>query len=590
MKTQAIIKKGIAVLLCILTLLTALASCKDGEDLPTGNTTPADTTEPPAEEVFFDIVKNGVCEYEIVYPKGCEEYVSSATTNLREKFRRSAGITINITNDTRVDGKPEKKILIGKTKFEESQKVFSDLKYHDYKIIVDGSNIILAAYNASGYTKLIEYIEENVLAKAENTAEGKNIKMKAENYVPEITKNYTISSWKILGNELSKYKIVYADRDLDTVIAAFRDDIAKKCGYVLDMALDTSCDPSDHEILIGDTNREESKAIPTPKALTYCAKISGTKLVIKSGGEHSLPKIFSSLLYNFIKGKTEVVVEKDFVLEGDLFDDTLDSSKPADSDLRIMSCNILAEFESWTANAALNPFLPVSIRKEILYAALDYYQPTVVGFQEMTMNWYAAAEEYPEYAEKWEILKFKNPQRTDGEYVFSTVMYRKDLYTLVESGVQHYSKHNNARCRCYTWAILKDKTTGQEFCFVSTHWDGSGRENGFLQVGELTAFVNEMKKRCPVFTTGDFNANEITDEFKKYIADADILDAKYAAVTQMNNVGSWHNFTKDDLSWGSCDHITATKDTTVLKYQTLYKNEIIYGSDHCWLIADVKFN
>ena len=99
-----------------------------------------------------------------------------------------------------------------------------------------------------------------------------------------------------------------------------------------------------------------------------------------------------------------------------------------------------------------------------------------------------------------------------------------------------------------------------------------------------------MKKRCPVFTTGDFNANEITDEFKKYIADADILDAKYAAVTQMNNVGSWHNFTKDDLSWGSCDHITATKDTTVLKYQTLYKNEIIYGSDHCWLIADVKFN
>ena len=125
-------------------------------------------------------------------------------------------------------------------------------------------------------------------------------------------------------------------------------------------------------------------------------------------------------------------MEKDFVLEGDLFDDTLDSSKPADSDLRIMSCNILAEFESWTANAALNPFLPVSIRKEILYAALDYYQPTVVGFQEMTMNWYAAAEEYHEYAEKWEILKFKNPQRTDGEYVFSTVMYRKDLYTLVE--------------------------------------------------------------------------------------------------------------------------------------------------------------
>ena len=41
---------------------------------------------------------------------------------------------------------------------------------------------------------------------------------------------------------------------------------------------------------------------------------------------------------------------------------------------------------------------------------------------------------------------------------------------------------------------------------------------------------------------------------------------------------------------GSCDHITATKDTTVQKYQTITGNETIYGSDHCWIIADIKFN
>ena len=71
--------------------------------------------------------------------------------------------------------------------------------------------------------------------------------------------------------------------------------------------------------------------------------------------------------------------------------------------------------------------------------------------------------------------------------------------------------------------------------------------------------------------------------------ESSMVDAKYAAEIQVNNVGSWHNFLQQNLSWGSCDHITATNDAVILKFQTLYKNELIYCSDHCWLIADVKF-
>ena len=582
------IRKVLSCLLMLLVAASVFSACAQ-KDKPE-ETTPAETTVPPVEEIFLDIVKDGVCEYEIVYPKGCDSVVSDATKELREKFKRTAGITISLTSDANLNDDAQKKIIIGKTKLTSSQKAYENLKFYDYGIIVDGTNILVVAHSEAGYSKLIDYLNENLLSKAETTSGGKQLTMKAENYMVSGKSDYSIKSWKILGNELSKYRIIYSDKNLETAIADFRDNIAKKCGYVLEMALDTATEPGEFEILIGDTNREESKAVAAPAPLTYYAKMSGDKLVIKSGGEHSFPKILASLLTEFIKGKTEVTVDKDFLLEGDLFDDTLDSSKPADSDLRIMSCNILAEFESWTANAALNPYLPVSIRKEILFAALDYYQPTLVGFQEMTTAWYKAVEEYSEYSEKWEILKVKNPNRTDGELVFSTVMYRKDLYTLVDSGMTFYSKHNNARCRCYTWAILKDKESGQEFCFVSTHWDGAGREHGFLQVEEMSAFVNEMQKRCPVFTTGDFNSNELSDEFKKYLADCNIVDAKYAAAVKVNDIGSWHNFTKDDISWGSCDHITATKDTTVLKYQSLYKNEIIYGSDHCWIIADIKFN
>ena len=205
------------------------------------------------------------------------------------------------------------------------------------------------------------------------------------------------------------------------------------------------------------------------------------------------------------------------------------------------------------------------------------------------MSWYEAMDDYRD-ADKWELIKFKNEQRSDGEYVFSTVMFRKDLYTLVESGTKHYTKHNNARCRLYTWVVLKDNATGKEFTFASTHWDGAGREHGFLQVGEFVEFINEMKKRGPVFTTGDFNSNEISAENKQFLVDADIYDAKLNTQKKVNDVGSWHNFTQADFSRGSCDHITATKDTTVQKYQTITGNETIYGSDHCWIIAYIKFN
>jgi endonuclease/exonuclease/phosphatase family metal-dependent hydrolase len=253
-----------------------------------------------------------------------------------------------------------------------------------------------------------------------------------------------------------------------------------------------------------------------------------------------------------------------------------------------MSCNILAEYESWSLVPEHYPYLPVHLREEIFFAALDYYQPTIVGLQELSPAWYNAIENNYHDFDKWELLKFENPNRADGEYVFSTIMYRTDLYTVTDSGMSFFSKHNNARGHCYTWAVFKMIETGREFCFVSTHWDGTGREHGFLQSGEFTDFVNLMQQKYPVFTTGDFNCNELSPEFIEFLENSGSVDSKHAALQQMNNVGSWHNFTKDDLSWGSCDHITATKESTVLKFQTLYENEIIFASDHCWLIADIK--
>lgn len=322
--------------------------------------------------------------------------------------------------------------------------------------------------------------------------------------------------------------------------------------------------------------------------LHYSILVFSSRIEIRSGGYYSMSRAVHLLFDLLVSSPSEVT--EGFSLSGDFLDDDIDHSKPKTSDLRIMSCNLLAEFESWTAEEELFPYLPIYRRKEILFSALDVYAPTVIGFQETTTGWYAAIEDYMEaHPGKWDILKYENPNKNNEEYVFSTVMYRSDLFTPVDSGMKFYSRYNNARCRCMTWVVLRSAKDGKEFCFVSTHWDGKGREHGFLQVGEIAELVRSFSKDMPVFTTGDFNANEKSDEFKQYLVDADIVDAKYAANELVTNVGSWHPFTSDKISWGSCDHITATKDVTVQKYRVLWQSGIVLASDHCWILADIKF-
>jgi endonuclease/exonuclease/phosphatase family metal-dependent hydrolase len=588
---KATFLKLLSAVLCLVTLVSMLPACNNGGD---GNVTTDDiTTEAPETEAPepdpLNIITNGTVNYEIIYPTVTDLPESNAVTTLRRYFKTYTGLEIRMSNDSKTEDTVTNKIIIGRAKYDEVQKLFGELKYHDYKVVISGSNIIIAAYTKEGYDKALNYVTNNILTHATGSGAERSLTVKVNGFSGTDKADYKVKSWTIAGNALGNYKIIYGNKDYYDSLVSFRDTIAEQTGYYLDVLQDTKADPSPYEILIGDTNREESKAVNAPTYLAYNATVKNSKLVIKSGGAYSTQKLLSSLYTTLVKGKTEIEMGSDFVLEGNYLTDTLDSSKPADSNLRIMSCNILAEFPSWTTDTTVHPYLPVVLRKEILFSAIDYYQPTIIGFQEFTMAWYEAMDDYRD-ADKWELIKFKNAQRTDGEYVFSTVMFRKDLYTLVESGTKHYSKHNNARCRLYTWVVLKDNATGKEFTFASTHWDGAGREHGFLQVGEFVKFINEMKKRGPVFTTGDFNSNEISAEYEQFLKDADILDAKLNTLKKVNDIGSWHNFCKSDFSWGSCDHITATKDTTVQKYQTITGNETIYGSDHCWIIADIKFN
>lgn len=584
-------KKRTLLLLFLFGLCVLLVSCYPSVKKPNDTVASDSSTDESGGEFVpepdpLTLIEGGVSKYEIIYPSKTNADANTAANNLRAAFASETGITLPISDDYLAGGKTyadqTHKILIGPTDYPISKELKADLRYDDYIIAVNGTNMVVIAFHMEGYAAAIGYLKNQVFSNVSGTGSERKLVMSGKTVVGSVNEQYPVSSWKIAGNELKNYRIVYGNNNLTRAVDAMRVKLAEASGYYLDIALDVASEPQDCEILIGDTNRPVSAQVNDPTYLNYVFRVVGDRLVIKTGGEHSLDCVLRDFVEIVTNDATQITMGKTYELRGDYYTDPYDVSPASGSDLRAMSLNIMAEWPNYGGDQS-----PVSRRKEIFFSALDFYSPTVIGLQEFSPSFYSCLAEYRD-AGKWDILKFNNPN-VSGEYVASTVMYRKDLYTLVNSGMQYYSQYNNGRCRCITWAVLRDKTSGKTFCFISTHWDGDSSANAPTQLAEMVSFVNSMAATYPVITTGDFNSNEWTNSFKNLLSQTNSVDAKYAAEVALNNIGSWHDFGKDTPSAGSCDHITATKSNVkVLKFETMMYNEEIYCSDHAWLFADLK--
>ncbi len=104
-------------------------------------------------------------------------------------------------------------------------------------------------------------------------------------------------SLSIAGTDIAQYKIVYATnpygragRDFTTEYDFYKliarhisEEIAAQTGITLSIAQDSQTDVSDHEILVGPTNRPESAALEGLNVYTYLNKLSGSKLIVGGG-------------------------------------------------------------------------------------------------------------------------------------------------------------------------------------------------------------------------------------------------------------------------------------------------------------------
>ena len=150
--------KKITVLLLIMFLFAfLLTACnqdgpvddKEGADntgdTNTDNNIKDDIGDKGDEKPKLEIIMNDESEYEIVYPEGCDTYVLSSAQALCAEFFESAGVTINVVSEAQMSANSNKKIIIGRTWVENQEGSCDAIRYNDYTISVDGSNIIISA-------------------------------------------------------------------------------------------------------------------------------------------------------------------------------------------------------------------------------------------------------------------------------------------------------------------------------------------------------------------------------------------------------------------------------------------------------------
>lgn len=536
------------------------------------------------EKIVHKIYENGEPRFAFVYSSRADDATYRIAVDLRDRIKEMTGVDFEFRSDKLKDnegydsGKYE--ILIGETQHPESAKIFEEIKVNDYKVCISGNKIIIAGYTSEMLQKAANYFLNEGIKKEDDNGVVKKVSF-AQSASREYKSDYQINSFAIDGTELRNFRIVYGS-SADSSYKAAAQNIAKSIENSYGCRIDTVSDlsePAKHEIIIGQTNRTSGG---DTGYLNYRVTVSDGRLIVQSGGAYSIGVAANKFIGLFAKDDNKNISCKgDFDISKSLID-SKEYPLGGDADIRVMSVNILAEYESWSGTT------PVITRGEIFMANLEFYSPDAVGIQEMSPAWVTFMKKNLDSG-KWALLGVNSDTENTN---FTTILYRCDKYDVVEWKTFPYSKGNNSRCRIVTWGVFRDKTTGKTFSLANTHWDGSDNENTMQQIAEFSATILNIQNKysCPVLTTGDYNSNETSKAYKEFLPKANMVDAKFTAKNMINNIGSWHGLDSSNHSTNSCDHIFATKNVAVTAFQTLVMNAQIHASDHAWIYADIDLD
>ena len=225
-----------------------------------------------------------------------------------------------------------------------------------------------------------------------------------------------------------------------------------------------------------------------------------------------------------------------------------------------------------------------SKRKVFLANQLKFYHPQIFGVQEAVKSQIDfITAELPTYRS----LGVGREGGVQGE--FSAIFYdtkkfevlKSDTFWLSETPNQISKGWDADYHRICTYALLRDKETGEKFYFFNTHFDHRGKE---ARTNSARLIIQQIKKvnveNYPVLLTGDFNLEPETEQIqyiKSYLNDA----KEATAAIKLGPSGTFNGYDFKTPVTRRIDYIFHSEEVKIKTYAVLSDNENgRYASDH----------
>ena len=261
-----------------------------------------------------------------------------------------------------------------------------------------------------------------------------------------------------------------------------------------------------------------------------------------------------------------------------------------DVTLRIVSSNVLFDDTRDTV-----------YRMHCLAETYDRIGADIICLQEARPNQMNAL--YP-LMDDYERVNFSGVQ---DELMYQQMLYRKGKFTVEKSGFTRFRE--GVIPWGVSWAIFRRNSDGKCFAVMSTHltiisdtYDKGAsnsvegvryRKNDCNTILALITTLRSSYVDIPVVVCGDWNAQVGAVELDAIDNSAFMRDAMNVATVKADTKTSTaHKICRMPSSNGGdiIDHIYVSVDTLeVLTHEVIADGVVIQGSDHCPVVAQVKF-
>lgn len=406
----------------------------------------------------------------------------------------------------------EFEILVGNTNREETKTFLSGLLWDDYGYAIIGNKIVIAGHTDEGTTNAMKHFLEHLKSGDHTTVFFSN--------KDQYTFRYAYPSDKFMFNgiDVSRAKIVVNEQGSDEQIAqALSDKCLKICGRRPAIVTDFEVETGDDLIIIG-----TSAHVPTAMQEVWDASYATT------AGKSAY---YVEKIDNVMWIKTSIM-EGYGAINRELLPQ-LQSGTAVSATLTTGLFNLPQIFSVMSFNVYVSAFN--SARKDRVIATIRENAPSIFGVQEANDGWMSALR--ADLGDEYTSVGVGREANLKGEY--SAIFYRKDLFTLIDSGTKWLSNTPDeagskyqipntsyvANCpRVMTYAVLERQSDGVRFLYVNTHLDHDGSNNATVasqirrsQIEILLAQIDIVKNEfgnLPTIVTGDFNVSPGQSPYK----------------------------------------------------------------------------